>query len=55
MGWEAVRFAHQNATNLDLETIPADLQGWISEDRDLEATMKSRKWIDLKLLMETKS
>jgi hypothetical protein len=48
-------FITKTTTNWDLETIPAELQGWISEERDFEAAAKSKKWVDLKLLMENKS
>jgi hypothetical protein len=47
-------FLTKNATNWDLETIPADMQSWVSEVRDLEVATNSGKWIDLRLLMEPK-
>jgi hypothetical protein len=50
-----LEFITKTATNWDPEEIPSELRAWISEERDFEATVNSKKWVDLKLLMENKS
>jgi hypothetical protein len=50
-----LEFITKTATNWDLEAVPSEMQSWISKERNLEAAEKSKKWVDLKLLMENKS
>lgn len=51
--WEGrlMDFLTNNATNWDLEMIPTEVAGWISQEKDWESAQKSGKWIDLKMLM----
>jgi hypothetical protein len=50
-----LEFITKTATNWNLEKIPSELRAWISKERDFEAAVNSKKWVDLKLLMENKS
>jgi Iap family predicted aminopeptidase len=49
MGWGVLKFLANNAR--DLEVIPAEVQAWISQEKDMEAAQKAGKWIVLKMLM----
>jgi hypothetical protein len=48
---ELLKFLADNATNWDLEVIPAEFQDWIAQEKDMEAAQKAGKWFDLKMLM----
>jgi hypothetical protein len=54
MGWGALKFLANNATNWDLEVIPAEVQAWISQEKDMEAAQKTGKWIVLKMHADVK-
>jgi hypothetical protein len=48
---ELLKFLADNATNWDLEVIPAEFHEWIAQEKDMEAAQKTGKWFDLKMLM----
>jgi hypothetical protein len=46
-----LKFLADNATNWDLEVIPAEFQEWIAQGKDMEAAQKAGKWFDLKMIL----